>query len=46
MVGYARATNVRPFKFPDDHGPHPDFQNSQENKSREIESIPDLARFS
>jgi predicted secreted hydrolase len=26
MVGYARATNVRPFKFPDDHGPHPDFQ--------------------
>jgi predicted secreted hydrolase len=26
MVGYVRATNVRPFKFPDDHGPHPDFQ--------------------
>ncbi len=25
-VGYARATEVRPFAFPADHGPHPDFR--------------------
>ena len=25
-VGYARATEVRPFVFPQDHGPHPDFR--------------------
>ncbi|RMF56618.1 MAG: carotenoid 1,2-hydratase, partial [Bacteroidetes bacterium] len=25
-VGYARATAVRPFVFPEDHGPHPDFK--------------------
>jgi predicted secreted hydrolase len=25
-VGYARATTVRPFVFPEDHGPHPDFK--------------------
>ena len=24
--GYARATDVRPFRFPDDHGPHPDYK--------------------
>lgn len=26
IAGFARATNVRDFKFPDDHGPHPEFQ--------------------
>lgn len=26
-VGYARADAVRPFRFPEDHGPHPDFKN-------------------
>ncbi|WP_456425109.1 lipocalin-like domain-containing protein [Rhodocaloribacter sp.] len=26
-AGYARADAVRPFRFPDDHGPHPDFKN-------------------
>ena len=26
ITGYARATSVRAFKFPDDHGPHPEFQ--------------------
>lgn len=26
-TGYARATEVRPFRFPEDHGPHPDFRN-------------------
>ncbi len=26
-VGYARAVAVRPFHFPEDHGPHPDFKN-------------------
>ena len=25
-VGYARALVVRPFRFPEDHGPHPDFK--------------------
>ncbi|QXD15464.1 carotenoid 1,2-hydratase [Rhodocaloribacter litoris] len=25
-AGYARATAVRPFVFPEDHGPHPDFK--------------------
>ena len=25
-AGFARATSVRTFKFPDDHGPHPEFQ--------------------
>ena len=25
-VGYARAEAVRPFAFPEDHGPHPDFK--------------------
>ncbi|MBT8402479.1 MAG: carotenoid 1,2-hydratase [Gemmatimonadetes bacterium] len=25
-VGYARATEPRPFVFPADHGPHPDFR--------------------
>ncbi len=25
-TGYARATAVRPFVFPADHGPHPDFR--------------------
>jgi predicted secreted hydrolase len=24
--GYARATTVRPFHFPEDHGPHPEFR--------------------
>src|SRR5262249_51267047 len=24
--GYARATTIREFKFPADHGPHPEFQ--------------------
>lgn len=24
--GYARAVTPRPFSFPDDHGPHPDFR--------------------
>ena len=24
--GFARATAPRPFRFPDDHGPHPDFR--------------------
>jgi predicted secreted hydrolase len=24
--GYARATTVRPFRFPEDHGPHPEFR--------------------
>ncbi len=24
--GYARATAIRPFVFPQDHGPHPDFR--------------------
>ncbi len=26
IAGYARADHVRDFKFPDDHGPHPEFQ--------------------
>jgi predicted secreted hydrolase len=26
-AGYARAETVRPFTFPEDHGPHPDFKN-------------------
>lgn len=26
-TGYRRATEVRPFTFPEDHGPHPDFKN-------------------
>ncbi len=26
LEGYARATEVRPFQFPEDHGPHPDFR--------------------
>ena len=26
-AGYARATEVRAFRFPADHGPHPDFRN-------------------
>jgi predicted secreted hydrolase len=26
LAGYARAERVREFKFPDDHGPHPEFQ--------------------
>ena len=26
-AGYARADAVRPFRFPEDHGPHPDFKN-------------------
>lgn len=26
LDGYARATEVRPFRFPADHGPHPDFR--------------------
>ncbi len=25
--GFARATEVRPFQFPRDHGPHPEFRN-------------------
>ena len=25
-AGFARADHVRPFTFPLDHGPHPDFQ--------------------
>ena len=25
--GFARATEVRPFRFPRDHGPHPDYRN-------------------
>ena len=25
-AGYARAETVRPFTFPEDHGPHPDFK--------------------
>lgn len=25
-AGFERATTVRPFVFPDDHGPHPDFR--------------------
>ncbi len=25
--GYARAVEVRPFVFPEDHGPHPEFRN-------------------
>lgn len=25
-AGFARAETVRPFQFPQDHGPHPDFQ--------------------
>jgi predicted secreted hydrolase len=25
-AGYARAETVRPFRFPADHGPHPDFK--------------------
>ena len=24
--GYARAHTPRPFRFPDDHGPHPEFR--------------------
>ncbi|MBI5304998.1 MAG: carotenoid 1,2-hydratase [Chloroflexi bacterium] len=26
IAGYARADRARDFKFPDDHGPHPEFQ--------------------
>jgi predicted secreted hydrolase len=26
MQGFARATTVRPFRFPEDHGPHPEFR--------------------
>lgn len=26
MAGYARAAQPRTFKFPDDHGPHPEYQ--------------------
>ncbi|MBI5030668.1 MAG: carotenoid 1,2-hydratase [Chloroflexi bacterium] len=26
MAGYARVTQSRDFKFPDDHGPHPEYQ--------------------
>lgn len=26
ITGYARADHIRAFKFPDDHGPHPDYQ--------------------
>ncbi len=26
-TGYRRATDVRPFTFPEDHGPHPGFKN-------------------
>ncbi|MBI5652314.1 MAG: carotenoid 1,2-hydratase [Chloroflexi bacterium] len=26
IAGYARAERIRDFKFPDDHGPHPEFQ--------------------
>jgi predicted secreted hydrolase len=26
ITGYARADHIRDFKFPDDHGPHPEFQ--------------------
>ena len=26
MEGYARAVEPRPFRFPEDHGPHPDFR--------------------
>ena len=24
--GYARSHTPRPFRFPDDHGPHPEFR--------------------
>ena len=27
VEGFARATEVRPFRFPRDHGPHPDYRN-------------------
>jgi len=27
VTGYASATEPRTFRFPDDHGPHPDFRN-------------------
>lgn len=27
IEGYARALEVRPFEFPADHGPHPEFRN-------------------
>ncbi|RKG85206.1 lipocalin-like domain-containing protein [Corallococcus terminator] len=26
LEGYARAVEPRPFRFPEDHGPHPDFR--------------------
>ncbi|MCY1034004.1 carotenoid 1,2-hydratase [Corallococcus sp. BB11-1] len=26
LEGYARAMEFRPFRFPEDHGPHPDFR--------------------
>jgi len=26
-VGFARATGIRPFEFPHDHGPHPEYRN-------------------
>ena len=27
IEAYAKAENVRPFAFPDDHGPHPEYRN-------------------
>ena len=27
LEGYAKATEPRDFRFPEDHGPHPDFRN-------------------
>src|SRR5688572_13937088 len=26
LAGFARALGPRPFSFPDDHGPHPDYR--------------------
>lgn len=44
IAGYARATDVRDFKFLDDHGPHPAFQTEWWYYTGNLESV-DGRRF-
>ncbi len=42
--GFARATSPRPFRFPDDHGPHPEFRHEWWYFTGNLES-PEGRRF-
>ena len=42
--GFARADSVRPFSFPSDHGPHPDFRHEWWYVTGNLDS-PDAERF-